>query len=87
MSADLVEIRVRDTGTGIAPEIEQRIFDPFFTTKEVGAGTGLGLSITYSIIQEHQGTIRLENHDGAGALFVIQLPRARETQERELNHG
>ena len=87
MSADLVEIRVRDTGSGITPEIEQRIFDPFFTTKEVGAGTGLGLSITYSIIQEHQGTIRLENHDGAGALFVIQLPRARETQERDLNHG
>lgn len=87
MSADLVEVRVRDTGSGIAPEIEQRIFDPFFTTKEVGAGTGLGLSITYSIIQEHQGTIRLENHDGDGALFVIQLPRARETQERDLDHG
>jgi C4-dicarboxylate-specific signal transduction histidine kinase len=75
-TADLVEIRVRDTGSGISSEIEQRIFDPFFTTKEVGAGTGLGLSITYSIIKEHQGTIQLENHDGEGALFLLQLPRA-----------
>jgi C4-dicarboxylate-specific signal transduction histidine kinase len=82
-TADLVEIRVRDTGSGISSEIEQRIFDPFFTTKEVGAGTGLGLSITYSIIKEHQGTIQLENHDGEGALFLLQLPRARALQERE----
>jgi C4-dicarboxylate-specific signal transduction histidine kinase len=73
---DMVKIRVQDTGAGIPPEVESRIFDPFFTTKEVGAGTGLGLSITYSIIQEHQGNILLENHVGAGALFLIQLPRA-----------
>lgn len=78
---DLVEIRVRDTGPGIPPGIEKRIFDPFFTTKEVGAGTGLGLSITYSIIQEHQGAISLEHHDGEGALFLIQLPRAHELPE------
>lgn len=87
LSADFVEIRVRDTGPGISVEIEQRIFDPFFTTKEVGAGTGLGLSITYSIIQEHQGNILLENHNGGGALFLIQLPRTREMPERELSHG
>lgn len=79
---DLVEIRVRDTGSGIDPAIAPRIFDPFFTTKEVGAGTGLGLSITYSIIQEHQGNIQLENHPGGGALFLIQLPRASTDQER-----
>src|SRR5207245_9437540 len=79
---ELAEIRVRDTGSGIPPEIEQRIFDPFFTTKEVGAGTGLGLSITYSIIKEHQGTIVIENHAGTGALFLIQLPRAHEGKER-----
>lgn len=86
MSENLVEIRVRDTGPGIPPEIEPRIFDPFFTTKEVGAGTGLGLSITYSIIQEHQGTIMLESHEGQGALFLIQLPRTREILERISNH-
>lgn len=87
LHTDIVEIRVRDTGPGISAEFEQRIFDPFFTTKEVGAGTGLGLSITYSIIQEHQGNILLENHEGGGALFLIQLPRMREMPERELSHG
>lgn len=86
MTENLVEIRVRDTGPGIPPEIEPRIFDPFFTTKEVGAGTGLGLSITYSIIQEHQGIIMLESHEGQGALFLIQLPRTREILERISNH-
>lgn len=85
--AEMVDIRVHDTGPGIPPEIEQRIFDPFFTTKEVGAGTGLGLSITYSIIQEHQGNILLENHIGEGTLFLIQLPRTREPQERDIFYG
>lgn len=87
VNTDFVEIRVRDSGPGIPGDIEQRIFDPFFTTKEVGAGTGLGLSITYSIIQEHQGNILLENHEGGGALFLIQLPRTREMPERDLSHG
>ena len=76
LKADLVEIRVRDTGPGIPAELEQRIFDPFFTTKEVSAGTGLGLSITYGIIKEHRGTILVEKHEGEGAHFFIQLPRA-----------
>ena len=69
-----VRMAVRDTGPGIPPELEQRIFDPFFTTKEVGAGTGLGLSITYGIIQDHAGSIRVENQPGAGVTFVIELP-------------
>ncbi len=86
LNADFVEIRVRDSGSGIPAELEKRIFDPFFTTKEVGAGTGLGLSITYSIIQEHQGNILLESHDGEGALFLIQLPRTHEMPERDLSH-
>lgn len=71
---ETIELRVADTGRGIPPGYEKRIFDPFFTTKEVGSGTGLGLSITYGIIQDHQGTITVENHPGSGALFVIQLP-------------
>ncbi len=70
----MVDISVTDSGPGIPEGLEQRIFDPFFTTKEVGAGTGLGLSITYGIIKEHQGTIMVENHPGAGATFWIQLP-------------
>ncbi len=72
----MAEIRVRDTGHGIAAELEQRIFDPFFTTKEVGAGTGLGLSITYGIIKEHQGTILVKHHTDVGAMFCLQLPLA-----------
>jgi C4-dicarboxylate-specific signal transduction histidine kinase len=75
MGPKYVELRVRDTGPGIPPDLEKRIFDPFFTTKEVGAGTGLGLSITYGIIKDHEGSIVVENHPGEGAHFLIQLPR------------
>jgi C4-dicarboxylate-specific signal transduction histidine kinase len=75
--ADVVEIGFCDTGPGIPVGFEQRVFDPFFTTKEVGAGTGLGLSITYGIIKEHHGTITVENHQDAGAFFLIQLPHER----------
>ncbi len=73
---DALTLVCRDTGTGIPEGLEKRIFDPFFTTKEVGTGTGLGLSITYGIIQEHHGTIWVENHPGEGAAFFIQLPLA-----------
>src|SRR5436305_6293930 len=76
LKAELVEIRVCDTGPGIPAELERRIFDPFFKTKEVSAGTGLGLSITYGIIKEHRGTILVEKHEGEGAHFLIQLPCA-----------
>ncbi|MDX9819924.1 MAG: cache domain-containing protein [Desulfococcus multivorans] len=54
-----VEISVRDTGTGIAPEHLDKLFDPFFTTKEVGKGTGLGLAVTAGIIERHGGRIRV----------------------------
>jgi len=72
----LLQVAVRDTGSGIPPGLEQRIFDPFVTTKEVGAGTGLGLSITYGIVQDHQGTISVESRPGEGATFLIHFPRA-----------
>lgn len=74
---DAVEIRVRDNGTGIAPEIKDKLFQPFFTTKPTGEGTGLGLSISYDIVtQEHGGTIEVDSRVGEFTEFTIRLPRA-----------
>jgi signal transduction histidine kinase len=69
------EIRVRDTGTGIAPEIRDKVFDPFFSTKEVGRGTGQGLAIARSVIADrHGGHITFESEMGVGTVFIIRLP-------------
>ena len=68
-----VELRVEDTGEGIAPEHINKLFDPFFTTKAVGEGTGLGLSICHGIIESHGGSIRSENISGGGAAFIVRL--------------
>ena len=73
---EAVEIRVRDNGTGIAPEIKDKLFQPFFTTKPTGEGTGLGLSISYDIItQQHGGTIAVDSSFGEFTQFTIRLPR------------
>lgn len=72
-TGDKMEIRIRDTGIGMAEEVQQKIFDPFFTTKDVGEGTGLGLSIVYNIIQKHGGKIEVNSSPGNGAEFVISL--------------
>ncbi len=69
-----IEIRVKDNGPGIKPEIMDRIFDPFFTTREVGEGTGLGLSLCYGIVKEHKGNIYAESKPGEGATFIVELP-------------
>jgi len=68
------EIRISDTGRGIAEENINKIFDPFFTTKDVGKGTGLGMNIAYNIISKHNGDIRVESTVGEGTTFIIQLP-------------
>src|SRR5438552_8908660 len=74
--ANEVEIRVRDNGTGIAPESRDRLFQPFFTTKPTGEGTGLGLSISYDIVtQQHGGTIGVDSELGAFTEFTVRLPR------------
>ena len=74
-----VEIRVRDNGTGIPPEIRDQLFQPFFTTKPTGEGTGLGLSISYDIVtQQHGGTITVDGRQGEFTEFTIRLPRSRE---------
>ncbi len=71
--ADLVEITLRDTGSGIEPEIAQRLFDPFFTTKT--EGTGLGLSIVRRLARSHGGSIVIDNSPGGGAIATLRLPR------------
>ena len=71
----VVEIRVKDNGTGIPPAIRDKIFQPFFTTKPTGMGTGLGLSLSYDIITKlHQGNIICQSREGEGTEFIIRLP-------------
>jgi signal transduction histidine kinase len=73
---DSVEIKIRDNGTGISPEVKEKMFNPFFTTKPAGEGTGLGLSISHDIIvKQHSGTIEVDTEPGAFTEFRIVLPR------------
>jgi signal transduction histidine kinase len=73
---DSVEIRIRDNGSGIPPEVRERMFNPFFTTKPAGEGTGLGLSISYDIIvKQHGGSIDVDTQPGEFTEFRIVLPR------------
>ena len=74
---DRVEIRIRDNGTGIPPEVKEKLFSPFFTTKPAGEGTGLGLSISHDIIvKQHGGSIEVDTQPGEFTEFRIILPRA-----------
>jgi two-component system NtrC family sensor kinase len=73
---DSVEIRIRDNGTGIPPEVREKMFNPFFTTKPAGEGTGLGLSISHDIIvKQHSGSIEVDTEPGQFTEFRIILPR------------
>jgi GAF domain-containing protein len=73
---DEVEIRIRDNGTGIPPEVKDKMFNPFFTTKPAGEGTGLGLSMTHDIIvKQHGGRIDVATEQGEFTEFTIVLPR------------
>jgi signal transduction histidine kinase/two-component SAPR family response regulator len=90
-AGDYVEITVRDTGTGMPPDVLKRAFEPFFTTKDVGKGTGLGLSTTYGFIKESRGHIEIDSTPGAGTSVRILLPRAeggeRAPEEEEPRRG
>ena len=73
---DRVEIRIRDNGSGIPPEVKEKMFNPFFTTKPAGEGTGLGLSISHDIVvKQHGGTIEVDSEPGEFTEIRIVLPR------------
>jgi two-component system NtrC family sensor kinase len=73
---DSVEIRIRDNGGGISPEVKEKMFNPFFTTKPPGEGTGLGLSLSYDIIvRQHAGLIEADTQPGEFTEFRVILPR------------
>ena len=73
---DSVEIRIRDSGTGIPPEVKEKMFNPFFTTKPAGEGTGLGLSLSHDIVvKQHAGSIEVDTRPGEFTEFKVILPR------------
>jgi signal transduction histidine kinase len=73
---DRVEIRIRDNGTGIPPNVKEKMFNPFFTTKPTGEGTGLGLSISHDIIvKQHGGSIEVDTQPGEFSEIRVILPR------------
>jgi two-component system nitrogen regulation sensor histidine kinase NtrY len=76
-SRDAVEITIADTGHGVTTELKERLFLPYFSTKQ--RGTGLGLAIVSRIVQDHHGSIRVEENKPIGTRFVIELPIAPET--------
>jgi signal transduction histidine kinase len=80
LDADAIEVAVRDTGVGIAPEHLPHVFDPFYTSKDAGEdpgqrGSGLGLSVSYGIVQVHGGALTAESAVGRGSTFRVRLPR------------
>jgi two-component system NtrC family sensor kinase len=81
---DRVEIRIRDNGSGITPEVKEKMFNPFFTTKPPGQGTGLGLSLSYDIIvKQHAGSIEVDTQPGEFTEFKLILPRTAATSKKK----
>ena len=77
---DHIEIRIRDNGTGIPPDVVDKIFNPFFTTKPTHQGTGLGLAISSDIVRRHGGTIRVDSQPGEFTEMIVSLPLERPTE-------
>jgi CheY-like chemotaxis protein len=77
---DCVLVSLRDTGTGMSPEIIERAFEPFFTTKEIGKGTGLGLSMVFGVVRQSGGAVRIRSRLRGGTTVQIYLPRTIEAK-------
>ena len=74
-AGDWVRLTLRDSGTGMTPEVKAHLFEPFFTTKAEGRGTGLGLATVYGIVKQSGGHIHVESDVATGSAFEIYLPR------------
>jgi len=90
---EYIEIKVSDTGMGIAPQNLHTIFEPYFTTKPVGEGTGMGLAVVHGIIEKYGGKISVNSTIGKGTCFTIYLPITKKrkvhmhAEKEELPHG
>ena len=71
-----LQLVVKDTGSGMPPDVKRRIFDPYFTTREVGKGSGMGLAVVHGIVQNHGGAIAIDSEPGQGSTFKILFPAA-----------
>lgn len=78
-----IQITIRDTGSGMPPEVLNRLGEPFFTTKPVGSGTGLGLAICMGILKRHNGRLQFSSQPGQGTLVTLEIPFTIQ-QERNL---
>ena len=79
---DMVRLSIRDTGSGIEPELLEKVFEPFFTTKGVGTGTGLGLSQVYGFVQSSGGEVRIESAPDKGTTVFVLFPRSSQPRPR-----
>jgi signal transduction histidine kinase len=84
-SRDMVEVVIADTGHGITSEVKEKLFMPYFSTKQ--RGTGLGLAIVSRIVEEHHGSIRVEENKPVGTKFIVELPVATETAVESAAHA
>jgi signal transduction histidine kinase len=84
-SKDAVEITVADSGHGITRDVKEKLFLPYFSTKK--RGTGLGLAIVRRIVEDHHGSIRVEENQPAGARFIVELPLAGAIAAAETRHA